>query len=317
MKKKLLFIYNAKSGTAAITKQLSSIIDIFIKHGYFVDVYQTQSARDAKRQIAKRANEFDMVVCSGGDGTLNEVASGLMRLPKENRPVVGYIPSGSTNDFAGSIGLKKDMMENAKIAVMGTPYQVDIGSFNKKNFVYIAAFGIFTRVSYTTPQKLKNLFGHQAYIMEGIKSISTIKSYRMRFEYEDKVIEDDFIYGMISNSNSAGGFSGIMGHDVVLDDGLYEVTLVRTPKNLIELLDIVNALVNQKTSEFIYSFKVSEIRVFSKKKIAWTLDGEYGGSHKEVYIYNNKNAMTILGDMHKHEHSTEKHLTDKTEAKND
>lgn len=296
MKKKLLFIYNAKSGTAAITKQLSSIIDVFIKHGYFVDVYQTQSARDAKRQIAKRANEFDMVVCSGGDGTLNEIASGLMKLPKEQRPVVGYIPSGSTNDFAGSIGLKKDMLENAKIAVMGKPYQVDIGSFNKKNFVYIAAFGIFTKVSYSTPQKLKNIFGHQAYVMEGIKSISTIKSYRMRFEYNGNVLEGDYIYGMVSNANSAGGFSGIMGNDVVLDDGLYEVTLVKTPKNLFDVLDIVNALVNKKSSEYIQSFKVSEIKVYSKKKVAWTLDGEYGGSHKEVQIINNKNAMTILGD---------------------
>lgn len=293
--KKLLFIYNAKSGTAAITRQLSSVIDIFIKHGYFVDVYQTQSARDAKRQIAKRASEFDMIVCSGGDGTLNEVASGLMHIEKERRPVVGYIPSGSTNDFAGSIGLKKDMIENARIAVMGTPYHVDIGSFNKKNFVYIAAFGIFTKVSYSTPQKLKNIFGHQAYVMEGIKSISTIKSYRMRFEYEGNVLEGDYIYGMISNANSAGGFSGIMGNDVILDDGLYEVTLVKTPKNLFDVLDIVNALINKKPSEYIQSFKVSEIKIFSKKKVAWTLDGEYGGSHKEVQIINNKNAMTILG----------------------
>ena len=306
MKKKLLFIYNAKSGTAAITRQLSSIIDIFIKHGYFVDVYQTQSARDAKKQIAKRGSEFDMIVCSGGDGTLNEIASGLMRIEKEQRPIVGYIPSGSTNDFAGSIGLKKDMLENARIAVMGKPHYVDIGSFNKKNFVYIAAFGIFTKVSYTTPQKLKNIFGHQAYVMEGIKSISTIKSYRMRFEYDGNVLEGDYIYGMVSNANSAGGFSGIMGDDVILDDGLYEVTLVKTPKNLLEVLDIVNALLNKKPSEYIQSFKVSEMKVYSKRKVAWTLDGEYGGTHKEVHIRNNQNAITILGGNVEAEDTEEK-----------
>ena len=249
--KKLLFIYNAKSGTAGISKKLAGIIDIFIKHGYYVDAYQTQSALDAKNQIIERGNQFDLVVCSGGDGTLNEVASGLMQL--EERPVIGYIPSGSTNDFAGSIGLKKDMLENAEIAVSGRPYKVDIGTFNDKNFVYIAAFGIFTEVSYSTSQRLKNVLGHQAYVVEGIKSLPSVKSYRVRFEYDGNVIEDDFIYGMVSNSNSAGGFKGIMGDDVVLDDGLYEVTLVKKPHNPIELASIAQALLNKRRQRNIYT----------------------------------------------------------------
>lgn len=292
--KKLLFIYNAKSGTATIGKKLAEIIDIFIKHGYYVDAYQTQSALDAKNQIIERGNQFDLVVCSGGDGTLNEIASGLMQL--EVRPVIGYIPSGSTNDFAGSIGLKKDMLVNAEIAVSGKPYKVDIGSFNDKNFVYIAAFGIFTEVSYSTSQKLKNVLGHQAYVVEGIKSLPSVKSYRVRFEYDGNVIEDDFIYGMVSNSNSAGGFKGIMGDDVILDDGLYEVTLVKTPHNPAELANIAQALLSKKrTSEYIYSFKVSEIKAYSDENIAWTVDGENGGSHREVTIKNNPNAITVIG----------------------
>ncbi len=292
--KKLLFIYNAKSGTAAISKKLAQIIDIFIKSGYYVDIYQTQAARDAKRQIIKRGNQFDLVVCSGGDGTLNEIASGLMKL--KDRPIIGYIPSGSTNDFAGSIGLKKDMLENARIAVSGKPYKVDIGSFNDKNFVYIAAFGIFTEVSYSTSQKLKNVLGHQAYVVEGIKSLPSVRSYRMRFEYDGKVIEDDFIYGMVSNSNSAGGFKGIMGSDVVLDDGLYEVTLVKKPHNPAELASIAQALLSKnKTSKYIYSFKVSEIKAYSDIEVAWTVDGECGGSYREVTIKNNPNAITVIG----------------------
>lgn len=292
--KKLLFIYNAKSGTAGIVKKLAAIIDIFIKNGYYVDAYQTQSALDAKNQIIERGNQFDLVVCSGGDGTLNEVASGLMQL--EERPIIGYIPSGSTNDFAGSIGLEKDMLKNAEIAVSGKPYKVDIGTFNDKNFVYIAAFGIFTEVSYSTSQKLKNVLGHQAYVVEGIKSLPSVRSYRMRFEYDGNVIEDDFIYGMVSNSNSAGGFKSIIGDDVVLDDGLYEVTLVKKPHNPIELASIAQALLNKKkTSEYIYSFKVSEIKAYSDEEIAWTVDGENGGMHREVTIRNNPNAITVIG----------------------
>lgn len=294
VKKKLLFIYNAKSGTASITKKLAGIIDIFIKSGYYVEVYQTQAVLDAKKQIIERGNQFDLIVCSGGDGTLNEVASGLMQL--KERPVIGYIPSGSTNDFASSIGLKNDMLVNAKIAVRGRKYKVDIGSFNDKNFVYIAAFGMFTEVSYSTSQKLKNVLGHQAYVVEGIKSIPSIKSYRMRFEYDGNVIEDDFIYGMVSNSNSAGGFKCIMGDDVVLDDGLYEVTLVKKPHNAAELASIAQALLSKKkTSNYIYTFKVSEIKAYSEDEVAWTIDGECGGSHREVTIRNNPNAITVIG----------------------
>ena len=293
--KKLLFIYNAKSGTAGIGRHLSEIIDTFIKSGYYVDAYLTQYSLDAKRQIMERSKDFDLVVCGGGDGTLNEVVSGLMQM--EERPVIGYIPTGSTNDFAGSIGLKSGMVNNAKIAVSGRKYKVDVGSFNEdKNFIYIVAFGIFTEVSYNTPQKLKNVIGHQAYIVEAVKSIPSIKSYKMRFEFDDKVIEDEFIYGMISNSRSVGGFKGITGSEVVLDDGLYEVTLVKKPKSIADLTGIAQAILNSnKVSEYVYRFKVSEIKAYSDEPVAWTVDGECGGTHREVSIKNNSNAITIIG----------------------
>ena len=293
--KRLLFIYNAKSGTGAVAKNLSNVIDVFVKSGYRVEAYPTQCPMDAKKQIINRSHEFDLIVCSGGDGTLNEVVSGVMQL--EDKPVIGYIPTGSTNDFATSIGLKKNMVNNAKIAVNGCKYKVDVGSFNdERNFVYVSAFGAFTEVSYATSQKLKNVIGHPAYLVEGIKSIPSIKSYKMRFEYDDKVIEDEFIYGMVSNSNSVGGFKGITGSDVILDDGLYEVTLIKKPKNIQDLTSIVQAMLNTKAkSELVYRFKVSEIRAYSTEAVGWTVDGECGGSHKSVVIKNNPNAVTIIG----------------------
>lgn len=293
--KRLLFIYNAKSGTAGIGRYLPEVIDTFIKSGYYVDAYQTQCAGDARRQVIKRANDFDMIVCSGGDGTLNEVASGLMKL--KVKPVLGYIPTGSTNDFAETIGLKSNITDNAKIAMRGRMYKVDIGTFNKhKHFVYIAAFGIFTEVSYSTSQKLKNVMGHPAYVVEAIKSIPSIKSYRMRFEINGKIIEDDFVYGMISNSSSVAGFKGITGDKVIIDDGLYEVTLLKKPRSIADLTGIAQALLDSnKKSEYVYRYKTSKVRAYSLEPVTWTLDGENGGAHKKVTIKNNPNAITIVG----------------------
>ena len=283
--KRLLFIYNAKSGTGAVAKRLSDIIDVFVKSGYRVEAYPTQCVMDAKKQIMERSHEFDLIVCSGGDGTLNEVVSGVMQL--EDKPVIGYIPTGSTNDFAGSIGLKKNMLLNAQIAVGGCKYKVDVGTFNEdRNFVYVVAFGAFTKVSYATPQRLKNVIGHPAYLIEAIKSLPTIKSYHMRFEFDGNVIEDDFIYGI----------KGLTGKDVILDDGLYELTLVKMPKNVQDLTGIAQGMLNSKIeSEYVYRYKVSEVKAYSAEPVGWTVDGECGGTHKSVTIKNNPNAVTIMG----------------------
>lgn len=298
MDEKLLFIYNAKSGKAKIRTKLADVIDIFIKAGYRVETYQTQCPRDASYKIEKNGEEFDIIVCSGGDGTLNEVVGGVMKL--EHKPVIGYIPSGTTNDFGNSIGLYKDMVKSAAVAVGGTPICIDVGEFNKEsNFVYIAAFGVFTDVSYQTSQNLKNILGHQAYIIEGIKSLTSVKSYQMRIEYEEGVIEDEFIYGMISNSESAGGFKGITGKDVVLDDGLYEGTFIKKPKSPMELTSILNSLLaGNSRSEGIYNFKTSKVKIVSEDPVAWVLDGEYGGSHREVNIINRMNAVKIMANVY-------------------
>lgn len=296
--KNLLFIYNPYSGKGMIKDNLSDIIDCFVKNGYQVGVYPTQGRLDAKEQVIHRAYQYDMIVCSGGDGTLNEVVSGIMELPE--RPALGYIPAGSTNDFSQSIRLPKTMVEAAAIAVNGMPVQVDIGGFGKKKFIYIAAFGAFTDVSYMTPQEMKNILGHSAYIIEAVKNLTSLRTYHMKVTYDNNVIEDDFLYGMVTNSVSVGGFKGITGKNIVLDDGMFEVTLIKQPKNAVDLNVILGAMIglDVKTNSII-SFKASDIVFDADGKVPWVLDGEYGGSPKHIKITNYKKAIKIMSGIAK------------------
>lgn len=291
--KKLLFIFNPHSGKAQIKNKLLQIVDIMVKEGYEVTIYPTQAREDAQNMVQKRAKKYDLVVCSGGDGTLDEAVSGMML--SEKRVPLGYIPAGSTNDFANSLKIPKDMVKAAKVAVSGRKFACDVGRFNEKSFIYVAAFGIFTAVSYKTSQEWKNILGHAAYILEGAKSLHDITSYHMRVEYKDQIIEDEFVYGMITNSNSVGGFKNMTGKNVLLDDGEFEVTLIRKPKNIVELNAILASLTNLiDDTDLIYSFKSDCVTFFSEEEVAWTLDGEFGGSPREVTIRNMKQALEIM-----------------------
>ena len=291
--KKLLFVFNPFSGKAQIKNHLFEIVDTMVKAGYEVTVYPTQCAGDAKEKVQREAENYDLVVCSGGDGTLDETVTGLMNCAK--KVPLGYIPAGSTNDFATSLGIPKDMAEAAAIAVNGEPFSCDIGSFNGDNFVYVAAFGLFTAVSYKTSQEWKNLLGHAAYLLEGIKSLHEIPSFLMQVEFNNCCIQDEFIYGMITNSTSVGGFKGMTGNHVKLDDGVFEVTLIKKPRNPIELNEIIASLVNLvDDTNMIYSFKSKNVKFTAKKPVAWTLDGEYGGDHVEVEITNQMQAIDII-----------------------
>lgn len=292
-KKKLLFVLNPHSGKGQIRNKLLDIVDTFVKAGYKVQIHPTQAPQEARKMIAKSAGKYDLVVCSGGDGTLDEVVSGMMR--RKERTPVGYIPAGSTNDFANSLKLPKDMVKAARVAVSGKPFSCDVGNMNGKFFVYIAAFGLFTDVSYETPQEWKNILGHAAYILEGAKSLAAIKSYPMRVECNGEVLEGDFIYGMVTNSTSVGGFKNMTGPNVQLDDGLFEVTLIKNPRSPAELREILGSLTNLKDeTDLIYSAKTDKICITSREDVAWTMDGEFGGNHTKVLIKNEKQAVTIM-----------------------
>jgi YegS/Rv2252/BmrU family lipid kinase len=293
MGQKILFIFNPRSGTGAIRNNLVEIVDVMVKAGFNVEIYTTQAKEDATRKIIEDGAGFDRIICSGGDGTLDEAMTGLMRAGLKTP--IGYIPAGSTNDFANSLGIPKDMVQAAKIAVGGNLFPCDMGDFNGDTFVYVAAFGIFTEVSYKTSQELKNILGHLAYIIEGAKQLKDIEYYHMLVEHDGEVFKDEFIYGMITNSVSVGGFKGMTGDNVKLDDGLFEVTLIKKPHNPIELNEIIASLTNMiADTDMIYSFKTNELRITSRGKVAWTLDGEYGGKHEEVVIRNLRQSVSIF-----------------------
>lgn len=293
--KKLLFIFNPRSGREKIRTKLLDILDLFIKVGYEVSVHVTQAPGDAERKAGKMAERVDLLVCSGGDGTLNEVISGLMEHEREKRPLLGYIPAGSTNDFAVSLGLPKNIMKAAARTVVGAPFAIDVGRFGEnKYFVYVAAFGAFTDVSYKTPQETKNVLGHQAYMLEAVKQAAGLKSYRMKFSWDGQSVEDEFILGMVTNTISIGGFKGLVQPEVALNDGEFEVMLVRTPRTPKDIQSIVGYLINKEEEhDCVYRFKTSQILMESEKAVNWTLDGEYGGSVTEVCIENVREAVVV------------------------
>ena len=291
--KKMLFIYNPNSGMGLLKPKLSDVLDIFVKGGYEVTVYPTQKYHDAVRKMGEYEEQYDLVACSGGDGTLDEVVTGMMK--REDKVPIGYIPAGTTNDFASSLHISKNMLEAADTVVNGVPFACDVGEFNEDYFVYIAAFGLFTDVSYETKQSMKNVLGHLAYILEGTKRVFNIPSYRIKVTHDGETIEDEFIYGMVTNSRSVGGFKGITGKNVVFDDGKFEVTLFKTPRNPMELNEILGALALRKINpKRMYSFKTNEVHFETEEEIPWTLDGEFGGVHEEVVVKDCQKALEIM-----------------------
>mgnify|MGYP005975631447 CR=1 FL=1 len=293
MNKKMLFVFNPKAGKGKIKTNLLDIVDIFNKGGYEVIIYSTQKPKDAYEKAKEYESKVDLIVCSGGDGTLDEVVTAMAR--RKDPVPIGYIPTGTTNDFANSLHISKDLLEAADTAANGVPFPCDVGVFNDDYFVYIAAFGLFTDVSYETKQSVKNVLGHLAYVLEGTKRLFNIPSYHIKITHDGETLEDDFVFGMVTNSRSVGGFKGIIGKEVVFDDGEFEVTLIKTPKNPIELNEIVaSLLIKQIDSKHMYSFKSGEVKFESIEEIPWTLDGEFGGEHDCVNIRNWKQGMRIM-----------------------
>lgn len=292
--KKLFFVYNPYSGKALVKQEVPQIIDIFVKGGYLPTVYPTQSYKDAYRVIRRMKEPYDLIVCSGGDGTLDEVVTAMIK--EGIRCPLGYIPAGSTNDFAKSLKLSRDMVEAAHVAVTGKEFRCDVGSFNDGIFVYVAAFGMFTDVSYATSQDIKNVLGHMAYVLEGIKRIYNIPTHKMRITCDDEPpMEGNFMFGMVSNSKSIGGHKSYMREHARFDDGKFEVLLIRRPDSLIELQEIVAALlIKEYDSKYMLSMEVSKVQFECEEEIAWTLDGEFGGEHDFVEINNMHQAITVM-----------------------
>lgn len=304
--KNVYFIYNPHSGKGKISSKIVKIIDKLTQKGYEVTIHPTQARNDACSTVKRildpeNKSQYDMIICSGGDGTLNEVIQGLM--VSENRVPVGYIPSGSTNDFARSLKIPKETEKALDSIITGTPTAIDIGSFNESYFTYVAAFGALTEVSYETPQGKKNLLGHSAYILEGVKHLSNIQSYNLTIECNGITITGDFILGLITNTASVAGLLS-MG-DFSYTDGLYEVTLIRTPNSPAELQSIIGSILNIKqaiNTEYVTFFKTNEIhiKVNDEKELYWTIDGEAGGDQRNVKIWNNKQALDFIVPKNNH-----------------
>ena len=291
----MLLIYNSRAGKGSFLTRLPEVIDMFVKGGFRVEVYPTQAAGDAIEKVSHIPGYISLVVAAGGDGTLDEVVTGLL---KSGRDVpLGYIPVGSTNDYAASLKLSFNVLEAVGDILGGEPQAVDMGEFNNEIFVYVAAFGAFTDVSYDTNQDMKNLFGHIAYSMEGVRRIGDIKSYDLRVEVDGELHEGSYIYGMVTNSVSVGGFKGITGKNVLLDDGVFEVLLIHTPKNVLELQEIVTTLLSgNMDSSLIEFYRTDHVRFWSEEEISWTMDGEYGGAHSYVDIRNRHQCVRIIMD---------------------
>ena len=292
LEKKLFFIYNPHAGKENIKGKLYGIIQAMSDAGYAITIYPTRAPQDAIEQIQNLPDDYDLVVCSGGDGTLDEVMTGMMH--RKHKIPVGYIPAGSCNDFARSLQIPNNMERAAEIAVRGVNYAIDVGSLNERNFIYVAAFGIFTDVSYTTKQEVKNVLGHMAYVLEGMKQLMNVKSYQLKVTSDEASFEGDFLFGMITNSKSVGGFKSIVGKNVIFDDGVFEMTFITRPKNPMELQEIVAALlIEQIDTKYMYSFRSSRVVIESEEPVPWTLDGEFGGEHTRVEITNNQRAVEI------------------------
>lgn len=293
---KMYFIFNLVAGKAVIGDKLGDIIDAFTKAGYEVTTRPTQEPGDALYASAYACdNGFDVLVCAGGDGTLSQCIHGVMS--SQRRIPIGYIPTGSTNDFAKGLGIPKGIMESVQWILDGTPTPCDVGGFNDRYFTYIVAFGAFTNVTYETSQQVKNIFGHAAYVISGIMNLTSLRSKRMRIEYDGNVLENDYIFGMVTNSSSVAGLLSL--NDFLLDDGVFEVTLIKKPANISQLHTILHSLLNiaeEIDKDYIKFFRTDKITFtsLSDEPITWTLDGEYGGDAAVNQVVNNKKAVSLI-----------------------
>ena len=292
--KKMLFIMNPFAGQKRANRQLSDLLLLFTKAGYDVITHMTTGPGSASEAAERLAGEVDLIVCCGGDGTFNETVSGLL---KSGRDVnLGYIPAGSTNDFAASLKLSSNILQAAQDILEGEPVPYDVGKFGDRYFSYVASFGAFTRASYATPQSVKNALGHTAYVLEGIQELSQIRKEHIRMEMDGEVVEDDFLFGAICNATSVGGVLTLDRNKVDMSDGLLEVLLVRSPKNLTELGECIQAVQSQNYGNcaMITFLSARKMEIYTNPDMVWTLDGEREDGHAHIHVENQHLAVNLM-----------------------
>ena len=291
--KKLLFIVNPRAGRNKPHGPLFDALALLSTAGYLVRIHPTTAPGDAAETAAREGGQYDLVVAAGGDGTLNEVISGLMRL--DAPPPLGYLPQGTTNDFASCLKISHDPVEAARAIVLDRVRELDVGTWNRRSFVYVASFGAFTRSSYAASQAAKNALGHFAYILEGMKDLNTLRPYHIRLTADGEELEGDYLFGAVCNSTSIGGLMKLDPERVVLDDGKFEMLLVRSPRTAADLQSLVLAVLNQQYDSPGLVFRhVSALRLETEETLPWSLDGEFAPSEPVVEIRNRQRALRML-----------------------
>ncbi|MBR2938078.1 MAG: YegS/Rv2252/BmrU family lipid kinase [Oscillospiraceae bacterium] len=291
--KKMLFILNPCAGTKKANKALADILSVFNRADFLAHTYVTAGPKDAISAVKQLAPGMDLVVCCGGDGTFNETVTGLLEAGLDIP--IGYIPAGSTNDFAHSLHLSTDPLAAARQIVEGAPEPLDVGMFNGRYFSYIASFGAFTKASYATPQNVKNALGHTAYMLEGIRELSQIRKTHVRLELDGEILEDDYLFGAVCNSTSLGGILTLDPNRVDMGDGLFEVLLVRAPRELSEIAECIAAVQKQQYNCRMLTFRSTrQAKVYTDADIFWTLDGEKEPSRGNVTVTNLHHAIRLV-----------------------
>ena len=293
MNRKLLFIFNPHSGKGLIRNYLVDIVDTMVKAEFDVTIYTTQARADATRKVLEEGAGYDQIVCSGGDGTLDEVVTGMIQANLDIP--LGYIPAGSTNDFAASLHLSSDPRLAALDIAGGQPHPLDIGRHNDRYFAYVASFGAFTRSSYSASQAAKNALGHFAYILEGLGDLDSLRPYNCRIEADGEVFEGDFIFGAVCNCTSMGGLVKLDPNRVKMDDGQFELLLLRMPKTALDLQNLITAMTRMQYDYPGVIFRhVRHVTLTTQSHIPWSLDGEYAPSAERVDIDSLPGAISLL-----------------------
>jgi len=291
--KEMLFILNPRAGTRKANKVLADIISVFNRAGFIVHTHITSGPKDATNIIKLLAAGMDLIVCCGGDGTFNETVTGILEAGLDIP--IGYIPAGSTNDFAASLKLPTNPLAAAERIVNGAPEPLDVGMFGDRYFSYVASFGAFTKASYSTSQSVKNALGHTAYMLEGIRELSNIRKIHARLELDGEILEDQYIFGAVCNSTSVGGILTLDPNQVDMQDGIFEILLVRAPREFGEITECILSVQKKKYNCRMMTFRsAKEVRIITDEGMDWTLDGEKATGAEEMTVTNCYHAIRII-----------------------